>query len=52
MERQLDFTIGERFKTLPQFVEKIRKEGMKYIVILVSINFKGILLFFYIYFLK
>uniref|UniRef100_A0A8C6HZB2 Sucrase-isomaltase, intestinal n=1 Tax=Mus spicilegus TaxID=10103 RepID=A0A8C6HZB2_MUSSI len=34
MERQLDFTIGERFKTLPQFVEKIRKEGMKYIVIL------------------
>uniref|UniRef100_A0A8C6W327 Sucrase-isomaltase, intestinal n=1 Tax=Nannospalax galili TaxID=1026970 RepID=A0A8C6W327_NANGA len=34
MERQLDFTIGENFRTLPQFVEKIRKEGMKYIIIL------------------
>ncbi|EGW03465.1 Sucrase-isomaltase, intestinal [Cricetulus griseus] len=34
MERQLDFTIGERFKDLPQFVERIRNEGMKYIIIL------------------
>lgn len=37
MERQLDFTIGERFQDLPQFVEKIRNEGMRYIIILVSI---------------
>ena len=34
MERQLDFTIGERFKDLPQFVDKIRSEGMRYIIIL------------------
>ncbi|KAL1778054.1 sucrase-isomaltase, intestinal, partial [Sigmodon hispidus] len=34
MERQLDFTIGERFKDLPQFVDRIRAEGMKYIIIL------------------
>ncbi|XP_028723035.1 sucrase-isomaltase, intestinal [Peromyscus leucopus] len=34
MERQLDFTIGERFTTLPQFVDRIRNEGMKYIIIL------------------
>lgn len=34
MERQLDFTIGERFQTLPQFVDRIRNEGMKYIIIL------------------
>ncbi|ELK15857.1 Sucrase-isomaltase, intestinal [Pteropus alecto] len=34
MERQLDFTIGERFQDLPQFVDKIRSEGMRYIIIL------------------
>ncbi|XP_016017508.2 sucrase-isomaltase, intestinal isoform X1 [Rousettus aegyptiacus] len=34
MERQLDFTIGERFEDLPQFVDKIRSEGMRYIIIL------------------
>ncbi|XP_066097514.1 sucrase-isomaltase, intestinal isoform X1 [Saccopteryx bilineata] len=34
MERQLDFTIGERFQDLPQFVDKIRNEGMRYIIIL------------------
>ncbi|XP_054432879.1 sucrase-isomaltase, intestinal [Pteronotus mesoamericanus] len=34
MERQLDFTIGERFHDLPQFVDKIRNEGMRYIIIL------------------
>ncbi|KAM8771117.1 sucrase-isomaltase, intestinal isoform 2-T2 [Rhynchonycteris naso] len=34
MERQLDFTIGEGFQDLPQFVEKIRSEGMRYIIIL------------------
>lgn len=36
MERQLDFTIGEAFQDLPQFVDKIRGEGMRYIIILVS----------------
>ncbi|KAM7331303.1 hypothetical protein ACRRTK_010492 [Alexandromys fortis] len=34
MERQLDFTIGERFQGLPEFVDRIRSEGMKYIIIL------------------
>ncbi|XP_073088235.1 sucrase-isomaltase, intestinal [Manis javanica] len=34
MERQLDFTIGEEFHDLPQFVDKIRNEGMRYIIIL------------------
>ncbi|XP_036301753.1 sucrase-isomaltase, intestinal [Pipistrellus kuhlii] len=34
MERQLDFTIGKDFQDLPQFVDKIRSEGMKYIIIL------------------
>ncbi|KAG8511483.1 Sucrase-isomaltase, intestinal, partial [Galemys pyrenaicus] len=34
MERQLDFTIGERFQDLPEFVDKIRSEGMRYIIIL------------------
>lgn len=34
MERQLDFTIGERFRDLPEFVDKIRGEGMRYIIIL------------------
>ncbi|XP_036997134.2 sucrase-isomaltase, intestinal [Artibeus jamaicensis] len=34
MERQLDFTIGERFQDLPKFVDQIRSEGMRYIIIL------------------
>ncbi|KAM4889329.1 sucrase-isomaltase, intestinal [Thomomys bottae] len=34
MERQLDFTIGENFRELPQFVDRIRNEGMRYIIIL------------------
>lgn len=34
MERQLDFTIGEEFRELPKFVDKIRNEGMRYIIIL------------------
>ncbi|XP_048201809.1 sucrase-isomaltase, intestinal [Perognathus longimembris pacificus] len=34
MERQLDFTIGEDFHDLPQFVNRIRNEGMRYIIIL------------------
>ncbi|XP_058412401.1 sucrase-isomaltase, intestinal [Diceros bicornis minor] len=34
MERQLDFTIGEEFSELPQFVDRIRAEGMRYIIIL------------------
>ncbi|XP_026269884.2 sucrase-isomaltase, intestinal isoform X2 [Urocitellus parryii] len=34
MERQLDFTIGENFHDLPQFVDRIRGEGMRYIIIL------------------
>ncbi|XP_074048617.1 sucrase-isomaltase, intestinal [Macrotis lagotis] len=34
MERQLDFTLGDRFQELPQFVDRIRQQGMKYIIIL------------------
>ncbi|XP_075403992.1 sucrase-isomaltase, intestinal [Tenrec ecaudatus] len=34
MERQLDFTIDDEFRDLPQFVDKIRGEGMRYIIIL------------------
>ncbi|KAB1283121.1 Sucrase-isomaltase; intestinal [Camelus dromedarius] len=34
MERQLDFTIDDEFWDLPQFVDKIRNEGMRYIIIL------------------
>ncbi|XP_012663563.1 sucrase-isomaltase, intestinal [Otolemur garnettii] len=34
MERQLDFTIDDEFSELPQFVDRIRGEGMKYIIIL------------------
>ncbi|XP_072477631.1 sucrase-isomaltase, intestinal [Notamacropus eugenii] len=35
MERQLDFTLREsRFQELPQFVNRIRQEGMRYIIIL------------------
>ncbi|XP_043851669.1 sucrase-isomaltase, intestinal [Dromiciops gliroides] len=34
MERQLDFTLRDRFQELPQFVDRIRNEGMRYIIIL------------------
>ncbi|XP_036902604.1 sucrase-isomaltase, intestinal [Sturnira hondurensis] len=34
MERQLDFTIGENFQDLPEFIDQIRSEGMRYILIL------------------
>ncbi|XP_061049452.1 sucrase-isomaltase, intestinal [Eubalaena glacialis] len=34
MDRQLDFTIDEEFRDLPQFVDKIRSEGMRYIIVL------------------
>lgn len=34
MDRQLDFTIDDEFRGLPEFVDQIRKEGMKYIIIL------------------
>uniref|UniRef100_A0A8B9FM50 alpha-glucosidase n=1 Tax=Amazona collaria TaxID=241587 RepID=A0A8B9FM50_9PSIT len=34
MERQLDFTIGTRFAGLPALVNKIKEEGMRFIIIL------------------
>ncbi|XP_040830836.1 sucrase-isomaltase, intestinal [Ochotona curzoniae] len=34
MERQLDFTIGDEFRELPQLVDRIRAGGMRYIIIL------------------
>lgn len=36
MERQLDFTLSPRFAGLPALVDKIRAEGMRFILILVS----------------
>lgn len=36
MERQLDFTYDKTtFKGLPEFVNSIKKDGLKYIIILV-----------------
>uniref|UniRef100_A0A8C3J7A0 alpha-glucosidase n=1 Tax=Calidris pygmaea TaxID=425635 RepID=A0A8C3J7A0_9CHAR len=34
MERQLDFTIGTRFAGLPALVNRIKEEGMRFIIIL------------------
>ncbi|NWY56124.1 MGA protein, partial [Chionis minor] len=34
MERQLDFTIGPRFAGLPALINKIKGEGMRFIIIL------------------
>ncbi|GAB0193757.1 sucrase-isomaltase, intestinal [Grus japonensis] len=34
MERQLDFTIGARFAGLPALIDKIKKDGMRFIIIL------------------
>ncbi|XP_051839078.1 sucrase-isomaltase, intestinal [Antechinus flavipes] len=34
MERQLDFTLRDRFHDLPRFVERLHQDGMKYIIIL------------------
>ncbi|KFR15019.1 Maltase-glucoamylase, intestinal [Opisthocomus hoazin] len=34
MERQLDFTIGTRFAGLPALINKIKEEGMRFIIIL------------------
>ncbi|KAM8952382.1 sucrase-isomaltase, intestinal [Pelodytes ibericus] len=34
MERQMDFTLGENFTGLPALVDKIRSEGMRFIILL------------------
>uniref|UniRef100_A0A8B9VXL6 alpha-glucosidase n=1 Tax=Anas zonorhyncha TaxID=75864 RepID=A0A8B9VXL6_9AVES len=34
MERQLDFTLGARFQGLPALINKIKEEGMRFIIIL------------------
>nr|XP_013026406.1 unnamed protein product [Anser cygnoides domesticus] len=34
MERQLDFTLGARFAGLPALINKIKAEGMRFIIIL------------------
>uniref|UniRef100_A0A670ID22 P-type domain-containing protein n=1 Tax=Podarcis muralis TaxID=64176 RepID=A0A670ID22_PODMU len=39
MERQLDFTIGPEFSKLPALVDKMKLDGMRFIIILV-ISFK------------
>lgn len=36
LERQLDFKLSPRFSGLPELINKIRAEGMRYIPILVS----------------
>lgn len=37
LERQLDFKLSPRFSGLPELINKIRAEGMRYIPILVSL---------------
>lgn len=39
MERQLDFTLGARFQGLPALINKIKAEGMRFIIILVSLAY-------------
>ncbi|XP_056421060.1 sucrase-isomaltase, intestinal isoform X1 [Hyla sarda] len=34
MERQMDFTLGQSFQGLPSLVDRIRGEGMKFIILL------------------
>lgn len=36
MERQLDFTLSEKFSGLPDLIIKIKEEGMRFIIILVG----------------
>lgn len=38
MERQLDFTLSPRFSGLPKLVDKMKAEGMRFIIILVSLQ--------------
>ena len=40
MERQLDFTLNPRFSGLPALIKKIQEEGMRFILILVSVEFR------------
>ncbi|KFP72226.1 Maltase-glucoamylase, intestinal, partial [Acanthisitta chloris] len=54
MERQLDFTLGSRFAGLPTLINKIKQEGMRFIIILVVGCFQFciylvLLLFFQLY---
>ena len=37
LERQLDFFLDKEFKNLPALVDRIRGEGMRFIIILVII---------------
>lgn len=37
LERQLDFVLDKEFKNLPALVDRIRGEGMRFIIILVII---------------
>lgn len=39
MERQLDFTIGTHFAGLPALINRIKEEGMRFIIILVSFEY-------------
>nr|DBA29502.1 TPA: hypothetical protein GDO54_009725 [Pyxicephalus adspersus] len=34
MERQMDFTLGEKFSSLPNFFDKIRSDGMRVLILL------------------
>lgn len=45
MTRQKDFTYDPaNFKGLPEFVQSIKKDGLRYIIILVSVSVKRIIL--------
>lgn len=44
MIRQKDFTYDNvNFKGLPEFVRHIKKDGLRYIIILVSVTLKTVL---------
>lgn len=46
MTRQKDFTYDPaNFKGLPEFVQSIKKDGLRYIIILVSISYYSPLTF-------
>lgn len=44
LERQLDFVLDPEFKNLPDLVDKMRAEGMRFIFILVMTLFHKLLI--------
>uniref|UniRef100_A0A803TT01 P-type domain-containing protein n=1 Tax=Anolis carolinensis TaxID=28377 RepID=A0A803TT01_ANOCA len=38
MERQMDFTLSPKFSNLPSLVDRIKEDGMRFVIILVSVH--------------